>query len=61
MLIYTYKCKKCGKEYYYRTDTAYNGESIRCPDCGAEDFDLSAYEPLSQERSGQTASPFRFG
>jgi putative FmdB family regulatory protein len=61
VLIYDYKCKKCGDQYYYRTDAPYSGESLQCPDCGSEDFELSQ-EPISENYSGWgSCSTMKFG
>jgi DNA-directed RNA polymerase subunit RPC12/RpoP len=52
MLIYEYKCKKCTKEYLFRTYAPYNGEALRCPNCGSEDNLIFEYKPSPEDYPG---------
>jgi DNA-directed RNA polymerase subunit RPC12/RpoP len=62
MFIYEYRCHKCEKDYLYRIDIPYNGETLQCPNCGGEDYKISEYKPFSGESIvGKMGSSIRFG
>jgi len=57
MLVYEYKCKKCEKEYYFRTHVPYNGETLQCPNCGSEDYEIAEYSPQTHGYSDWNSGP----
>ncbi len=61
MRVYEYHCKKCGKEYLLRTYIAYNGETLQCPNCGGEDYEVSEYNPFSEDYSEGSCVSFGGG
>ncbi len=52
MIVYDYKCKKCGGEYFYRADTPHQGEKLPCPACGSEDYEINESDSLEEIYSG---------
>jgi hypothetical protein len=52
LIIYDFKCKSCGAEYYYRAEVYYQGEKLPCPNCGGEDHEINEYNPLADNYTG---------
>jgi hypothetical protein len=62
VIIYDYKCKQCGGEYYYRTDIPYQGEKLPCPGCAGEDYEIAEYNPAADNYSAwNTCSSDSYG